>query len=218
METPALHVGVIGVGRIGVFHVQTLQAVQGVSRLTVADADADRALRVARELGVDAAETPEALVRAGVDALVIATATPGHAPLLQLAAAAGLPAFCEKPVALELAALDDVLAEVDRAGILVQIGFQRRFDAGYRAAHDAVAAGALGNLLVVRAATPATATPWTASSLPTATSSRRSSPPFEAAARALAPSARRAPRSSPRSPPIAPAPSGARSRSRRWLA
>ena len=153
MEAPALHVGMIGVGRIGVFHVQTLQALQGVSRLTIADADPARALQVARDLGVDAAETPEALVQAGVDALVIATATPGHAPLLHLAASAGLPAFCEKPVALELAALDDVLAEVDRAGILVQIGFQRRFDAGYRAAHDAVAAGALGNLLVVRAAT-----------------------------------------------------------------
>jgi len=64
-----------------------------------------------------------------------------------------LPAFCEKPVALDLAAIDDVLSEVAEAGILVQIGFQRRFDAGYRAAHDAVAAGALGNLLVVRAAT-----------------------------------------------------------------
>jgi myo-inositol 2-dehydrogenase/D-chiro-inositol 1-dehydrogenase len=49
--------------------------------------------------------------------------------------------------------MDDVLAEVGRAGILVQVGFQRRFDAGYRAAHDAVAAGALGNLLVFRAAT-----------------------------------------------------------------
>jgi myo-inositol 2-dehydrogenase/D-chiro-inositol 1-dehydrogenase len=153
MSVAGLHVGVIGVGRIGVFHVQTLRALPGVSQLTIADADAARALQIARELGVNAAETPEALVEAGVDALVVATATPGHAPLLRLAAAAGLPAFCEKPVALDLATLDDVLAEVDRAGILVQIGFQRRFDAGYRAAHDAVAAGALGNLLVVRAAT-----------------------------------------------------------------
>jgi myo-inositol 2-dehydrogenase/D-chiro-inositol 1-dehydrogenase len=84
---------------------------------------------------------------------VIATATPAHAPLLQLAARSGLPALCEKPVALDLATLDDVLAEVERAGTLVQIGFQRRFDAGYRAAHDAVAAGALGKVLVVRAAT-----------------------------------------------------------------
>jgi myo-inositol 2-dehydrogenase/D-chiro-inositol 1-dehydrogenase len=153
MAAARLHVGVIGVGRIGVFHVQTLQALEGVASLTVTDADAARARRVAAQLGARVAETPEALVEAGVDALVVATATPGHAPLLRLAAAAGLPAFCEKPVALDLATMVDVLGEVERAGILVQIGFQRRFDAGYRAAHDAVAAGALGNLLVVRAAT-----------------------------------------------------------------
>jgi myo-inositol 2-dehydrogenase/D-chiro-inositol 1-dehydrogenase len=153
MEAGALHVGVIGVGRIGALHVRTLQTLPGVSKVTVADADAATALRVAGALAVEAVETPEALVEAGVDALVIAAATPGHAPLLRLAAAAGLPAFCEKPVALDLAAIDGVLSEVRRAGILVQVGFQRRFDAGYRAAHDAVAAGALGTLLVVRATT-----------------------------------------------------------------
>ena len=69
---------------------------------------------------------------------MIATPTAGHAPLLRLAAEAGVPAFCEKPVALDLATLDDVIARVEPAGILVQVGFQRRFDAGYRAAREAV--------------------------------------------------------------------------------
>lgn len=149
---PGLHVGVIGVGRIGAFHVRTLQGLADVS-VTLADADPARARRVASEAGAELADGPEALVEAGVGALVIATSTPGHAPLLALAAHAGLPAFCEKPVSLELAALDDLIEEVERAGTLVQVGFQRRFDAGYRAAHDAVAAGALGKLLVLRAAT-----------------------------------------------------------------
>lgn len=151
--TGALHVGVIGVGRIGAFHVQTLRGLDTVSSLTLTDADPSRARAVATRFEAHAVETPGALVDAGVDALVIATATPSHAPLLRLAVEAGLSAFCEKPVALDLATLDDVLAEVERAGILVQIGFQRRFDAGYRAARDAVANGALGNLLAVRAAT-----------------------------------------------------------------
>jgi predicted dehydrogenase len=111
-----------------------------------------RARQVAGEIGASVAATPESLV-AAADALVIATPTPEHAHMLQLAARAGLPAFCEKPVALELAALDAVSEEVDRAGILVQVGFQRRFDAGYRAARDSVAAGALGRLLIARAAT-----------------------------------------------------------------
>ena len=52
------------------------------------------------------------------------------------AGGAGIPAFCEKPVALELSTMDAVLDEVERAGALVQVGFQRRFDAGYRAARD----------------------------------------------------------------------------------
>jgi myo-inositol 2-dehydrogenase / D-chiro-inositol 1-dehydrogenase len=153
MDGNGLHVGLVGVGRIGRVHARTLRALPGVALLTVADADAARAERIAAELGAQAAATPEALVEAGVDALVIASATPGHAPLLRLAARAGLPAFCEKPVALDLATMDAVVDEVERARIPVQVGFQRRFDAGYRAARDAVAAESVGKLLVVRAAT-----------------------------------------------------------------
>jgi myo-inositol 2-dehydrogenase / D-chiro-inositol 1-dehydrogenase len=151
--TAGLHVGVVGVGRIGAFHAQTLRTLTDVATVTLTDTDADRARAVAAEEGLAAAETAAALIELGVDALVIATSTPAHAPLLRLAASAGVPAFCEKPVALDLPTLVDVVAEVERAGILVQVGFQRRFDAGYAAARDAVAAGALGTLLVVRAAT-----------------------------------------------------------------
>jgi len=148
-----LHLGIVGVGRIGAFHAHTLREADHLVRLTLADADAQRARAVATELGVDAAESPESLLERDLDGLVIATSTPGHVPLLRLAARAGLPAFCEKPVALELAPLDELIDEVERAGILVQIGFQRRFDAGYRAARDAVAEGALGEVLALRAAT-----------------------------------------------------------------
>jgi myo-inositol 2-dehydrogenase / D-chiro-inositol 1-dehydrogenase len=147
-----LEVGVVGLGRIGTHHVQTLLGLDGVS-VTVTDADRQRARRVSDELSVKAVATPEELVEAGVDALVIATSTPSHAPLLQLAAASAVAAFCEKPVALDLATLDAVRAEVARAGILVQVGFQRRFDAGFVAAREAVATGAIGRILAMRAAT-----------------------------------------------------------------
>jgi myo-inositol 2-dehydrogenase / D-chiro-inositol 1-dehydrogenase len=153
MAENGLHLGLVGVGRIGVFHARTLAGLRGVAALTIADSDADRARQVASEVGARAVGTAAALVETGVDALVIATSTPGHVPLLALAAGAGLPAFCEKPVALDLKRFDALAEEVERAGTLVQIGFQRRFDAGYREAHDAIAAGAVGNLLLLRAAT-----------------------------------------------------------------
>jgi len=147
-----LAVGVVGLGRIGAHHVQTLLGLDGVS-VTVTDADSERTRRLGNELGVGTAETPEALIEAGVDALVIATSTPSHAPLLQLAAASAVAAFCEKPVALDLGTIDRVRDAVEHAGIIVQIGFQRRFDAGYEAAKEAVVAGDVGKILVMRAAT-----------------------------------------------------------------
>jgi myo-inositol 2-dehydrogenase / D-chiro-inositol 1-dehydrogenase len=147
-----LAVGVVGLGRIGTHHVQTLLALDGVS-VSVTDADPERARRVADEVGVRAVATPEALLESGVHALVIATSTPSHAPLIELAAASGVAAFCEKPVALDLPTLDRVRAAVDRAGIVLQVGFQRRFDAGYEAARVAVATGGVGRILVMRAAT-----------------------------------------------------------------
>jgi myo-inositol 2-dehydrogenase/D-chiro-inositol 1-dehydrogenase len=153
MTQSDLHLGIVGVGRIGALHAQTLRDTGRVSRLTLADADPSRARQVAKALGVAAAESAETLIAEGVDGLVIATSTPGHAPLLTLAARAGLPAFCEKPVALSLDALDAVIEEVAEAGTLVQVGFQRRFDQGYRAARDAVGGGKVGKLLLLRAAT-----------------------------------------------------------------
>src|ERR671910_214622 len=115
MSGSGLHLGLVGVGRIGVFHARTLAGLRGVAALTVADADAGRAREVASELGARAVDTPEALVEAGVDALVIATSTPGHVRLIALAADAGLPAFCEKPVALDLATPDPPVETVERA-------------------------------------------------------------------------------------------------------
>ena len=148
-----MHVGLIGAGRIGVLHARSLKSSALVSRLTIVDADAGRAAAIASALSAGRAESPQALFNQGVDAVVVAAATPAHAELLRMAARAAVPAFCEKPVALDLATTDDVIRHVEAAGILVQIGFQRRFDAGYRGAREAYLSGALGEVHVVRLAT-----------------------------------------------------------------
>jgi myo-inositol 2-dehydrogenase / D-chiro-inositol 1-dehydrogenase len=147
-----VRIGMIGVGRIGTLHARTLLELDGVADVTIADTRQDRAAQVAAELGVRAADV-DTLFAAPLDAVAIATATPAHAQLVRRAVTSGVPVFCEKPVALDLAALDALHAEVERSGVLVQVGFQRRFDHGYVAARDAVTAGAVGTLLVSRAAT-----------------------------------------------------------------
>jgi myo-inositol 2-dehydrogenase/D-chiro-inositol 1-dehydrogenase len=145
-------VGLVGAGRIGAYHAALLRATPGVERLTVADADPERAERVAARTGAEVAADAERLVERGVEALVIAAATPAHAGLIHLAADAGLPCFCEKPIALDLETTDAVVDHVARAGTLLQMGFQRRFDPGYTAAREAVASGRLGRLYLVRLA------------------------------------------------------------------
>ena len=148
-----MHVGLVGAGRIGGFHARSLSASPLVNRLTIADVDPHRAAELAEAVGAHYVESPEAIFNAGIDALVIAAATPAHATWLHMAADARVPAFCEKPIALDLAATDAVIDDVKQAGIMVQIGFQRRFDAGYRAAREAVQSGSLGDLHLVRLAT-----------------------------------------------------------------
>ncbi|MDQ6774238.1 MAG: Gfo/Idh/MocA family oxidoreductase [Candidatus Dormibacteraeota bacterium] len=123
-----------------------------VERLTVADAAPERAQNVATAVGASCALRPEDLPDAGIDALVVAAATPAHAPLIHLAADRGLPCFCEKPISLDLESTDRALEHVARSGILLQIGFQRRFDAEYLGAREAVRGGRLGRVQLVRLA------------------------------------------------------------------
>ncbi|MFF5765007.1 Gfo/Idh/MocA family oxidoreductase [Streptomyces tanashiensis] len=148
-----MRIGLIGTGRIGSFHAGVLARHPEVESLVVADADAVRAAGVAGALGAEAAPDVDALLGHALDAVVIASATAAHAELIARAAGAGLPAFCEKPIALDvpgtLAALDAVV----EAGTVLQLGFMRRFDAGYRAAREAVRSGRLGRLHTVRAVT-----------------------------------------------------------------
>jgi myo-inositol 2-dehydrogenase/D-chiro-inositol 1-dehydrogenase len=147
-----LHVGLVGAGRIGSVHLRSLARSPRVERVSVTDADPGRAAALAATVGADHLGSPEAVVEAGAQALVVAAATPAHVPLLRLAAAARIPCFCEKPIALDLDTLDEGLRAVEESGILLQVGFQRRFDAGYRAAREAVCSGRLGEPLLVRAA------------------------------------------------------------------
>jgi myo-inositol 2-dehydrogenase/D-chiro-inositol 1-dehydrogenase len=145
-----MRLGLVGIGRIGAFHAETLRHLADV---VVADVDPVRAREVAEKLGVDFAPSVDALFASGLDGLVIAAPTDAHPALILRAVSAGLPVFCEKPVAGDIEGTLRVVDRIASSDVPVQIGFQRRFDAGYVAARDAVAAGRLGWIHTLRATT-----------------------------------------------------------------
>ncbi|QNE73928.1 dehydrogenase [Streptomyces finlayi] len=155
-----MRIGLIGTGRIGTFHTEVLSRHPAVDSLLVADADPERAALAAARTGATATSV-DGLFAEGValDALVITSATAAHAELIARAARSGLPAFCEKPIAVDLPGTLGALAEVESAGTVLQLGFMRRFDAGYGAARTAVREGRLGRLHTVRASTSDPAPP-----------------------------------------------------------
>jgi myo-inositol 2-dehydrogenase / D-chiro-inositol 1-dehydrogenase len=142
-----VRIGVAGVGRIGRMHADLLaREVPGATVTAVWDAHRPFAEEIGGRLGVRAAASFDALVDADdVDAVAICTATDVHAEQVAAAAAAGKAIFCEKPVSLSLAAVDDALDVVARAGVPFQIGFNRRFDPAHAAVAAAVADGTVGD-------------------------------------------------------------------------
>ena len=148
-----MRIGLIGLGRIGSFHAETLSRLDVVEELVVTDVVPSAAQRCARTLSATVAATPEDLLASGVDGVVIASSTATHPALLVAAVEAGVPTFCEKPVAQDPRAGAVVLARLQGAGVPVQIGFPRRFDPAFVAVRDDVVAGRLGWVHTVRSTT-----------------------------------------------------------------
>lgn len=141
-----VRIAVLGCGRIGRMHAANVAAHPRAALAGVYDIDRAAAAEVAAAHGVTAAEDVGALLGEGVDAVLIATATPTHADYIEMAAAAGKAVLCEKPIDLDLGRVERCRTAIAGSGVPVQLGFNRRFDPGHRAAQAAVAAGEIGAL------------------------------------------------------------------------
>lgn len=148
-----MRLGLIGLGRIGSFHAGTLTDLPAVDSLVVTDLVPAKTKQAAERFGAEPVDSLDALLAAGVDGVVIAASTDAHPQLVLGAVDAGLPVFCEKPVARSGAEGAALLRQLHGRDVPVQIGFQRRFDAGIAAAHAAVRSGELGWLHTVRSTT-----------------------------------------------------------------
>lgn len=141
-----LNFGVIGLGRMGQLYARVLQQTSGVRLYAIADVSEAARQRVGEEFAVPHIfiDAYELLALTALDAVVITTPTSTHYELVLSAAKAGKAIFCEKPLALTIEETQHALAVVARAGVPLQVGFMRRFDAGYQRAKALIDAGQIG--------------------------------------------------------------------------
>ena len=154
--TAPIGVALIGSGRMGSFHAETLARRLLGARLTaVVDPAPGAADRLVGVLGAGRAYTDLAQVWADpeVDAVVISTPARTHAELVVAAAAAGKGVFCEKPMAVTLAEADRAIDAARAAGVVLQVGFNRRFAPDWAAARQLIDSGRLGTPRLLRSLT-----------------------------------------------------------------
>ncbi|MBM3190252.1 MAG: inositol 2-dehydrogenase [Chloroflexi bacterium] len=147
MEIASLNVGIIGAGRIGRVHAKNLSTcVAGATPRMIADPDLDAAREVAAACRIPEAiaDYHELLASREIAAVVICSPTDTHTTIIIEAASAGKHIFCEKPIDHTLAGTDRALEAVARAGVKLQVGFNRRFDANAVRVRQAVENGEIG--------------------------------------------------------------------------
>ncbi len=147
MSHAHLNIGIIGAGRIGRVHAENLAyRIPGARVLAIADINAEAARKVAEQFGIAACTTEyrDLLHNPDIAAVLVCSSTSTHARIAEEAAAAGKHMFCEKPIAQSLPEIDRVLAAADKAGVKLQVGFNRRFDANFRRVRRAIESGEIG--------------------------------------------------------------------------
>jgi len=165
-----VRVALIGAGRIGTSHATLLvERVPGARLTTVADPGPAAASALAAKLGVRAANDPaEVFADPDVEAVVITAASVAHAELVTAAADAGKAVFCEKPMGMTLEEIDRGIAAAARAGVALQVGFNRRFSHDFATARRLIDDGTVGTPQLMRSVTrdpgladPGAVPPWT---------------------------------------------------------
>ena len=143
-----VRIGLVGYGKGGrFFHAPLIAAAAGCELAGVVTRSAQRRDELARDYpGTGAYDDLAQLASAGVDAVAISTPADTHVPLVVQAVSLGLPVVCDKPFALQSAAARQVLAEAERAGVLVTVYQNRRFDADFLTVRAVIEAGELGRI------------------------------------------------------------------------
>jgi scyllo-inositol 2-dehydrogenase (NAD+) len=148
-----INIGLVGVGRMGIAYAGYLAwRVPGAQLYAISDVIEDSLESARVRFGVPKTyrDYHELVADPAVDAVVVMTPTRQHKGVVLAAAAAGKPIFCEKPISLAMDEALEMQAAVERNGVFFQLGFMRRFDAGYRAAKNKIQEGVIGKPCVFK--------------------------------------------------------------------
>jgi len=150
-----LRLAIVGAGRCGTVHAENASRWLSTAELgCIVDINEALARRIGAELGVPAfTSVEEALAHAAVDAVVITTPTFTHAEIAIAAAGAGKHVFCEKPMALDVEDCDRMIAAAEAAGVVLQMGFVRRYQPEFVEARRRIEAGRIGEPMIVKSLT-----------------------------------------------------------------
>lgn len=153
MSSTSIGFGIIGLGRIGAFHAETVKSRAPGAHLVASAVDPAHYAVLTREGNApcDLLDNVEELIaRDDVEAVIVASPATLHREHITLVAEAGKPIFSEKPLAVNVGDGEAAVAAVKKAGVPFQVGFQRRFDPSYARAHELIAAGAIGDIEMFR--------------------------------------------------------------------
>lgn len=151
--TKKINIAVVGTGRMGSVHVSNIvQFIPEANLVAICDIRLDVAQAVADKHGITRVvkDYHELLQDKNIDAILIATSTDTHAYIMKDVAAAGKNIFCEKPLALDLESIDEALKAVEKAGVKLQVGFNRRFDKSFQRVHEIVDSGEIGRPCILK--------------------------------------------------------------------
>lgn len=160
-----IQICLIGTGRAGMIHARNMRNfVTDADIAAVCDVDAAGAEKAASELGADRVYTDyrEALEDCGTDAVIVATPTKYHCEIIVGAAACKKHMLCEKPMAMTVEECEKMTSAAEQAGVNLQLGFMRRFDADFRRAKEIIDAGEIGEITCIKSKTrgPSIPRPW----------------------------------------------------------
>lgn len=148
-----LNIGLIGAGRIGRLHAEHLARNPLVKLHTISDVQLTEELRTwASNLGVPQLtdDYKQIMQNPAIDAVYICSSTNTHVTLIQEAAQAGKHIFCEKPISLDYRQTAEALATVRECGVMLQTGFNRRFDHNFSRVRELVESGEIGRPHLIR--------------------------------------------------------------------